>query len=248
MAYNISQLKNHLGTGLGLRKNKYLIEIPMPTIDGETLNILCQSAGFPERSNNTTEIWHKGRRYTVRGETDFGGEYEISILDDSDMRIRYLFDTWMKQVDNTRPNSNDGLLGSSFEIFDRVVEEVADGVAAANSVINTITNPTQLLNFTSGLLDSNKGISAASYQTDINIWQLDGKNQKVYGYKIQNAFPKNIGDLTLEDSDENSLSEFRITFAFSEFIPIKNTNREIVSSILGDRATDTADALTNLIT
>lgn len=247
MSYNISQLKNHLGAGLGLRKNRYLIEIPMPTIDGETLNLLCQSAGFPERTNTTTDIWHKGRRYTVRGETDFGGEYDISILDDSDMRIRYLFDLWMKQVDNTRPNPNDSLLSGSFEGFDNIVEEVAQGVAAANAAINTISNPTQLLNFTAGLLDSNKGIAAANYQTDINIWQLDGKNQKVYGYKLQNAFPKSIGDMSLEDSDENSLSEFRITFAFSEFIPLKDTNREIVSSIFGDRATDAGNALTNLI-
>ena len=246
MSYSITQLKNHLGTGLGLRKNRYLLEIPMPTIDGETLNILCQSAGFPERNISTSEIWHKGRRFTVRGETDFVGEYEITILDDSNMKIRYLFDTWLKQIDNTRPNPNAGLLGSSFEIFDNIVDEVADGVALINSVKSTVTNPTKLLNFTVGLLDSNKGPAAAEYQTDINIWQLDGQNEKVYGYKLQNAFPKSVGDLSLEDSDENSLSEFRITFAFSEFIPIKNTKKEIISSILGDKASDTLDALNDL--
>ncbi|NQU33998.1 MAG: hypothetical protein HQ521_12250, partial [Bacteroidetes bacterium] len=91
MSITINELRKHLGPGLGLRKNKYMLELPVPTVSGESLNILCQSAGLPERNISTTDLWHKGRKYTVRGETDFVGEYEISIVDDDKMTVRQLF-------------------------------------------------------------------------------------------------------------------------------------------------------------
>lgn len=246
MGFNISDLKKHLGPGLGLRKNKYLIEIPVPTIDGQTLNILCQSAGLPERNITTTDIWHKGRRYTVRGETDFVGEYEISIVDDSEMKIRQLFDKWIKQIDNTRPNKNNSLLGGSYEV-NELINEVSSAVALANEVRSAIENPNQLLDFAIGLFDTNLAGPSASYQTDINIWQLDNKNNKVYGYKLQNAFPKSIGIVTLEDAEENTLSEFSVTFAFSEFVPLKDTTSSIIGGILGDQSLDTFAGIGQLV-
>ena len=49
-------------------------------------------------------------------------------------------------------------------------------------------------------------IPTPAYQTDINIWQMSGSttstasndSQKVYGYKLQNAYPKSVGIVTLE--------------------------------------------------
>ena len=79
--FNITELKKNLGPGLGLRKNRFLVEIPIPGIEGKTLNILCRSAGLPERNISTTQYWHKGRDYNVRGETDYVWQYEISIVD-----------------------------------------------------------------------------------------------------------------------------------------------------------------------
>lgn len=180
MDFNITELKKHLGTGLGLRKNRYLIEIP--DANGEQLNVLCQSAGLPERNINTVDVWHKGRRYTVRGETDFGGEYEVSIVDDDKMKLRQFFDAWLKKVDDSSRGAPSG--GASYE-----------GGGASVSF---------------------------DYQTDINIWQTDRPNGgvKIYGYKLQNAYPKQVGIVTLDDGEENTLSEFSVTFAFSEFIPL----------------------------
>ena len=91
-----------------------------------------------------------------------------------------------------------------------------------------------------GLFDANRRGAASIYQTDINIWQMsfqgttDDKN-KIYGYKMQNAFPKSIGIVTLEDSDENTLSQFSVNFAFSEFIPIKGFAEDVVGAIFGDQ-------------
>jgi hypothetical protein len=242
--FNITELKKHLGPGLGLRKNKYLIEIPVPTIAGETLNMLCQSAGLPERNINTTNIWHKGRRFTVRGETDFIGKYQISLVDDDKMQIRRLFDTWLKQVDNSRPDKNSSLLAASYEEIDSgLIDNLSEALRTGNIIKNTLSNQRQLLDFAIGQFDLNLSLSAPTYQTDINIWQLGGGNKKVYGYKLQNAFPESVGIVTLEDGQENQLSEFSVTFAFSEFIPIRNTYEDITRSVLGDQTVDIIDGV-----
>lgn len=237
MTYNIRELKKHLGPGLGLRKNRYLIEIPVPGIEGQTINMLCRSAGLPERNINTTTVWHKGRQYNVRGETNYIGEYEISIVDDSDMQIRKIFDTWITQVDNSKP-ANEGILGASFEkAHPGFLSEVGAIVKTANQIKNIIKNPKKAVEWFVGSLSGTNG-EAPAYQVDINIWQLGHSDNKVYGYKLQNAFPKSIGIVTLDDGDENTLSEFSVVFAFSEFIPLTGLKQSATDTLLVDKVTN----------
>lgn len=192
--FSITSLKKHLGPGLGLRKNKFILEMPVPGVEGETMSILCQSAGLPERNIATTELWHKGRKYVVRGETDYVNEYEINIVDDSNMRLRNMFDQWLKSIDNTQPSTARG--GASFE--------------------------------------RGAVIPSPAYQTDINIWQMSGStsatasndSHKVYGYKLQNAYPRSIGIVTLESEGENQLSQFSVVLAFSEYIPLYGNGKD----------------------
>lgn len=233
MSLNINDLKKNLGPGLGLRKNKYLIEIPIP--DGRQINILCRSTGLPERNIQTTTVFHKGRKYNVRGETDYVGTYDISILDDSDMKLRQMFDKWCERVDDSKlPNS--GILGASFEdLAPGLLENIKDGIDLANNVKNAIENPSVAADFFIGLLEN--GGAMASYQTDINIWQLSNTGEKVYGYKITNAFPSQVGIVTLDDGDENTLSEFNVQFTFSEFQPLKGFGRDLAETLLGDTGT-----------
>lgn len=246
--FTINDLKKHLGPGLGLRKNKYLIEIPVPGIEGRKLNILCQSAGLPERNITTTTIYKYGRKYNMRGETDYTGTYEVSILDDSDMRVRNVFDKWMKKIDNTKP-MNKGILGASYETgVGDVLETIQSGVGLANQIKNVIESPGDSVDFFLGFIDKGNAASAAGYQTDINIWQLSSDSQKVYGYKLQNAFPQQVGIVTLEDGEENTLSQFSVTFAFSEFNPMENrrpTDR-LIDALIGDTAVNILDGVESL--
>jgi len=246
--FTITDLKKHLGPGLGLRKNKYLIEIPVPGIEGRTLNILCRSAGLPERNITTTTLWHKGRKYNVRGETDYVGTYEVSIVDDSSMQVRQVFDKWLKNVDNTKPPS-EGLLGGSFESgLGDVLDTIGSAVDVANTVKNAIENPQQIADFFLGFIDEGNGATSVKYQTDINIWQLSGRGEKVYGYKLQNAFPSALGIVTLEDGDENTLSEFSVTFTFSEFIPLENRSilGQVADAIIGDTGVEVLNGIESL--
>ncbi len=242
--FTITDLKKQLGPGLGLRKNKYLLEIPIPGVAGKKLNILCRSTSLPERTIDTVTIMSKGRRYKLRGETNYPGEYEISIVDDSNMAIRQVFDKWLKRVDNTKPRGT-GFAGSLGEDFNHLLGDLAGVVEAANTLKTRISSDDGLGFILNGI-DGAKG--AAAYMTDINIWQLDGQNNKVYGYKLQNAFPTSLGTVTLDDGEENTLSEFSIVFGYSEFIPIENVTAvsQIVDSAIGENANDIVDGIESL--
>lgn len=245
MSISITDLKKALGPGLGLRKNRFLMELPVPGIEGRTLNILCRSAGLPERNINNTTIWHKGRQYNVRGETDYVGDYEISIVDDSDMRIRKVFDTWLEKVDNSKP-ANAGILGASFEkAVPGFLSEVESAVKTANQVKNLVQDPKQAADWFIGVLAGTNG-KLPAYQTDINIWQLGNSDNKVYGYKLQNAFPKSVGIVTLDDGDENTLSEFSVNLCFSEFIPLVSRKEALLGAVMGDQAMNIMDGVETL--
>ena len=251
----ISDLKKHLGPGLGLRKNKYLLEIPMPGVDGRTIDILCRSTGLPERTSSTTTVFHKGRKYNMRGETDYGGNFEISILDDSDMSIRKNFDDWLKLIDDTKPKNNSVFSGASYEKgAGAALDVIQSGLTVANQVNNITKNNESLQqavgDFFIGVLDSGQAAPVASYQTDINVWQLNAQDEKIYGYKLQNAFPSSIGIVTLEDSAENELSEFSVVFTFSEFLPLENISplQGVLVTALGEDANNIVKSVERLNT
>lgn len=246
--FTITDLKKHLGPGLGLRKNKYLIEIPVPGIEGDTINVLCRSAGLPERNIGTQTLMYRGRRYNVRGETDYVGTYEFSVVDDSNMRIRTMFDKWLQKIDDTKPK-NQGILGGSYESgVGQILDVMKSGLTVANQVKSAFENPNIMEDFFLGFIDKGNAPTAVTYQTDVNIWQLSATGEKVYGYKLQNAFPSQVGIVTLEDESENTLSEFSVTLTFSEFTSLENKSfgEKLLGGVLGDDAMEVADGVESL--
>jgi hypothetical protein len=245
--FSLEDLKKHLGPGMGLRKSKYLLEIPMQGVEGGKLNILCRSTSLPERNINTVDVYDKGRKYTIRGETDYIGDYTISILDDNEMKIRKLFDEWLVKVDNSTPK-NDGILGALGNNVAQSAALVAGGLSAAANLKNKLQNNPEDM-----LIDALTGTDAsATYMMDVNIWQLDNSGDiesgKVYGYQLQNAFPKSVGTVELDDGDENTLSEFSVTFAFSEFTPLENKSalEKLGGALLGDDLANAGKSAKNL--
>ncbi len=243
---SISKLKESLGGGL--KKNKFLLEVAVPGIDSEKLNILCKTAGLPQRTIGVTEVWYKGRKYNIRSTTDYGGEYEITVLDDNKMSIRKAFDKWMQKVDDSRKTKYEsgGLLSGDIKnAINKGIGYVKSATALASKAKNIMENPKQVIgDYVMGKLNPSKETSVADYQTDFNIWQLNNSGKKVYGYKLQNAFPKSIGPVQFDSSSLNELTEFTITFAFSEFITIENNLiQDIVSGIAGE---DGGDALSSI--
>jgi hypothetical protein len=240
--FTIDDLKKHLGPGLGLRKNKYLLEIPIPGVEGAKINVLARSAGLPERNITTTTVFHKGRKYNVRGETDYIGTYDVSIVDDSAQVIRRKFDEWLKYIDDSKPFNAGLFSGASYESgVGAALDAIRSGVSVANAAQRAINDPREEIGgFVLGAIDPGQTDAVADYQTDINIWQLSATGDKIYGYKLQNAFPQQVGIVLLDDGDANTLSEFSVTFAFSEFLPLEGVefSEELLTTALGGDAED----------
>ncbi len=238
--FTISDLKKHLGPGLGLRKSKYLLEIPVPGVNGKKINILCKATSLPERNISNTPVFHLGRKYNIRAETTFVGVYTISIVDDSQMNLREVFDNWLSLVDQTKP-MGDGLLS---KIGSKNLLNITDGFVKSVNTLRTSFETDNGMSFLLNSFDNNSGHPI--YQTDINIWQLSNDGKKIYGYKLQNAFPTGLGTVELSDEDTSTLSEFSIDFTYSEFIPIKYDNSIVVNSILGNTGQNIVNGVDNL--
>jgi len=241
----INDLKNSLNGGS--RPNKYMIELAFPGIDAKKFNILCKAAGFPQRSISTGNIWYQGRKYQVRGETDYGGEYEVTVVDDSKMSMRKSFDKWLTKVDNSKPKSG-GLFGGSGSTMGNALDLLNSGASAISSLKNVLDNPKQVLgSYAKGILDPGSANAGADYQTEITIWQLSNTGKKVYGYVLQNAFPKMIGPVQFSADSNNTLTEFTITFAFSEF-DVANASliEDLGFAALGDSGKEAFDTVTSL--
>jgi len=250
----INDLKKQLGPGLGLRKNKYLLELPIPGLDGAQINALARTAGFPERTIKTTTMAHKGRTYNVRGETDYGGTFVVSVVDDSNMSIRRKMDEWLRLVDDSKPKNMGLFSGGSYETgISSMLSNIKSGVSAANKLKN-ITKSRQSMynavgNFFLGVMDAGGRVPVAKYQTDINIWQLSGTEHKVYGYRLQNAFPTQIGTVSYDDAENDSLTSYDITFTYSEFLPLEGISmgRQLVNSLIGQTGQDIIVGIETLV-
>jgi hypothetical protein len=249
MTFTIQDLRKYLGPGLGLRKAKYLLEVAIPGfvpgLGGQNLNVLCQSAGLPERSISTTKVMHKGRTYVIKGETAFGSNsLDVSIIDDDKMNVRRMFDQWLTYIDNTKPKQS-GLLGASFE--NDMLDNIKSGAALANTGVRMANDVAKgnfggAVNLMFGIVDKGNAPAKAQYQTDVMIWQINNKGEKVYGYKLQNAFPSQLGIVQLDDGDETALSQFSVLFSYSEMIPVDGSfSQQFAQTVFGDSITQTAE-------
>lgn len=163
----ISDLMRELNGGAF--KNKYMIELPFTGIDGRKFNCLCSSAQLPEKTLNTVYAAYRGRKVYLRGDTDFGSSYTVTVYDDSSLALRKAFDRWMVILD---PLAYDATW------------------------------------------------SGNEYRSIITIWQLDNAGNKVYGYQLEDAFITNIGEVTYDDSEQNSILSFNVTFCYSNILPV----------------------------
>jgi len=235
---NIETLKSSLGTGIGLRKNKFLIEIPLNNVDGSKLDVLVKNASFPERKINAVKIMHKGRQYNVRGETEYPGTFEVTVIDDSNMSIRKSFDLWFKDIDDSAKTSKGGLGTASFETGTKgLLDILQSGKSSYKDIQQALQDPTNAVSNTLvGLIDPSQKSPTAKYQVDINVWQLSGTGQKIYGYKLQNAFPISMGTVSFDDSEQNTLTEYTVEFAYSEFVELENTTgiERVANTVLGN--------------
>lgn len=69
--------------------------------------------------------------------------------------------------------------------------------------------------------DSTNGLMLpGSYQTDLEVHQLDRSDQAVQKYKFVDAYPINVSDIQLSWDINNQIQEFSVTFQYNYWVKI----------------------------
>lgn len=92
--------------GHGDRANKFRVKIPSPLFIGVGLkdlpsdfSYICKSTILPSREISTVDVWHKGRKLTIRDVTTFTGKWSATFYNDSEYKLRSFFEEWMFGID-----------------------------------------------------------------------------------------------------------------------------------------------------
>ena len=243
--FTLSDLKKQLGDGLGIRSNKYVVIVPFPGIIGRKLAVLARSTSLPERQIGVTEIYHKGRRYKMRGETDIQSNFTINLTDDSEMKLRQYFDSWLRLVDNPdtdKEATNTGVISSLSDLMNGIT----GALNAASELISEYSTTSLSSIISNSFIDNN---ILASYQKNVEVYQLNKNNEPVYGYLLQNCYPTEVGAVEISDETANEFSQFSVQLTYSDFVPLLPTESEVlkvIKAVAGDEASALATSTKQL--
>jgi len=106
MTIDISSFRNALGAG-GARPNQFLVTLAFPALVGAgnsaSTSITVTSAALPASNTNPTIVQYRGREVKFAGERTFD-PWTISIINDTSMTLRALFERW-SNIQNDRTNN-----------------------------------------------------------------------------------------------------------------------------------------------
>jgi len=120
---DISQFKNKLGAG-GARPNQFLVTLTFPAAVGAGASddsLLVTAAALPASNVNPTVVTYRGREIKLAGERTFD-PWTITVLNDTTMRLRQLFESWSNLMNNFVDNG--GSLAPSSYMCDLEVAQL----------------------------------------------------------------------------------------------------------------------------
>ena len=62
------------------------------------VSLLATATSIPEKSITTTDIWHRGHKYVIRGVSDYTNSWIVTFHDTADLKIRRFFENWMAKL------------------------------------------------------------------------------------------------------------------------------------------------------
>jgi hypothetical protein len=232
---NIRDIKHEIG--YGARTNRYLLEMSFRGLDSVKVSILCKTVDFPPKNIQVQTISKHGRKYNVRGETDYGQSVNMIFYEDSNLSIRRQFDAYLQIVDDSSrfyqlagKNYEGGNIASKGGVFwhiQNAVDTYKDLFSSVSNIGDTVrTSISEALNGATN--------STAHYQTEVNIWSLDNNQNKKYGIQLQNAFISGLSTSPLDGTVNDQILETTVTMTYSEFIPLSGTStKELLKAFTG---------------
>lgn len=107
MARSIDNIKSQLELG-GARPSLFEVTLQPPTI-GEALTMIpkltfmCRAASLPPSNHGTINIPYQGRAIKIAGNRTFP-EWQLTIMNDEDFRVRNAFESWSAAINAHREN------------------------------------------------------------------------------------------------------------------------------------------------
>ena len=179
----------------GARSNKYRVIIPAGNNWSKDIDTLIQSTNLPSRTITPVEVYLRGRKVQLRGETNLENTWDMTFYNSENMEERAKILEWMEQIHRNQYNL------SSFSYL-------SQGIAAAKSIYEGVKN---LINDPLSLFNS----GVVKYQKDITIEQLDSDGKPTFKVILIGAFPINMSAVEYDDSTSD-ISKSTCTFAFTD--------------------------------
>ena len=122
---SITDFKAKLSGG-GARPNQFKVVMPFPgyaQVGGEIeeLAFLCQSTSLPEMTIGTVEVPFRGRVIKIAGDRTIG-EWSITVLNDTNFKLRNAFERWQNGINNM--SDNEGLVNPADYQVDAFIDHL----------------------------------------------------------------------------------------------------------------------------
>lgn len=176
------------------KKNRFRINISIPSYSSGDISLLCESISFPGKTIQSFDF--SSYRNPIKIPTGFTNEDVTAVFHlTNDYYIKDLFDKWLNSIVNTE---------DYFIAYDK------------------------------------------QFKTTVEIFQLNEKDQVVYGVELLDAYPISMSAVELDNSQTNATQKLTVDFTYNYWKakPV-GINSSPIESFIGDVNTAPESVLTD---
>ena len=224
----------------GARNNKYRVHFP---VFGEQMDIQVHDISAPGRGLGVAEVYLKGRKYQIAGDRGDDDSTTITFYNDPNLKLRRFFLQAISDIQSygspagissyesapsaftLRDQNNEfnlsSLLGKDAEVVEDIMDKYDQIKYNLGALSKISDNPRRTRRSQSG--------SAAWYQYDIIIEQMDHNDQPISQTILHNAFVTNVSPLEYQD-EIGDISTTQLTIAYTS----TSAGTAAAQKVLGD--------------
>ncbi len=157
-------------TGGGARPNLFKATINFPAYaggDSEFTSFMVKGAGLPASVIANIDVPFRGRQLKIAGDRTFE-PWTITIINDSEMRVRNSFETWMSGINNHVENT--GLQNPTDYQADMIVEQLGKDGSVTKTYTLRGAYPTNISQIDLSY-DTNDAIEEFTVEINYQYWE-----------------------------------------------------------------------------
>jgi hypothetical protein len=74
----------------------------------------------------------------------------------------------------------------------------------------------------------------AKFKTSVEIFQLDEKDQMIYGVELKDAYPISMSAVELDNSQTNATQKLTVNFTYNTWVPVGKDRLDDINPYIGD--------------